>query len=157
MVLMEYTIRIKDVSPQQLVLARRKCSWAEWGAAIESLLRDVWARLNQLDSVTVGPAMARIHELDGTMLEVEAGFPVAEPLTATEGVEIGELPPGRAATTLHTGPYERLSEAAAALDEWVAREGLRVAAAPWFVFWVDPDQVDSPVDLRTELVLPIVE
>lgn len=157
MVLMEYTIRIKDVSPQQLVLARRKCSWADWGPAIEGLLRDVWTRLNQLESVTVGPAMARIHELDQKSLEVEAGFPVAEPLSATEGIEIGELAAGRAATTLHTGPYQRLSEAAAALDEWVAAEGLRVAAAPWFIFWVDPDQADSPGELRTELVLPIIE
>ena len=47
------------------------------GCPVESLLRDVWARLNQVESVTVGPAMARIYEIDEKTLEIEAGFPVA--------------------------------------------------------------------------------
>lgn len=152
---MNYSIRIKDVTPQQLVLARRRCAGAEWGALLEDLLRTVWARLNRYESVTVGPAMARIHELEANQVEVEAGFPVAEPIQIEPPFEIGHLGAGRAATTLHEGPYERLFDAAAALDDWVAGERIDVENAPWFIFWVDPDQAAQPGELRTELVLPI--
>lgn len=153
---MSYTIRIKDVTSQRIILARRRCSGAEWGAVLEDLLRGVWTRLNQLESVTVGPAMARIRELGGAALEVEAGFPIVEPVQIEAPFEVGQLAPGRAATTLHEGPYERLFDAAAALDEWVAVEKLAVEAAPWFIFWVDPDEAETPAALRTELVLPLL-
>lgn len=153
---MAYRFLIKDVAPQRLVMRRARASALDWGDALSSLFARVWEHLNRdYESVTVGPPMARLRPIDSTSLEIEAGFPVIESIDPPGEFAVGELAAGRAATTLHEGPYERLVEAFAALDRWMEAERLEPLEAPWMVFWATPDDVDHPSDLRTELVCPI--
>jgi len=47
------------------------------------------------------------------------------------GVSADTLPGGFVATTTHTGSYDKLSDAHAAVQQWIAAEGLASAGAPW--------------------------
>src|ERR1041384_1550586 len=127
---MPYRFLIKDVAPQRLVLRRARADAFDWGATLSDLLAGVWQFLNQHESVTGGPAMARFHEIDASTLEIEAGFPVAEPVQPSGDVFIDDLPACRAATTLHEGPYERLPEAHTSLAEWIAEQSLGTHGPP---------------------------
>jgi effector-binding domain-containing protein len=153
---MAYRFLIKDIAPQRLVVRRARTAAFEWGDTLSALFASVWDHLNTgFESVTVGPPMARFREIDAVTVEVEAGFPIAEPVAPQGDFVLVELRPGRAATTLHEGPYERLSEAQAGLEDWIAEQGLHVESTPWLIFWATPDDVDIPAELRTELVWPI--
>jgi effector-binding domain-containing protein len=57
-------------------------------------------------------------------LEVEAGFPVAAPVTDEGRVLAAVLPPGRYATLWHTGHPDGLLDATRTLLDWAARQGL---------------------------------
>jgi effector-binding domain-containing protein len=57
-------------------------------------------------------------------LDVEAGVPVAEPSQGDGEVSSGVLPAGRYATVTHTGPYEGLVDATAALLAWTDAQGV---------------------------------
>jgi RNA polymerase sigma-70 factor (ECF subfamily) len=57
-------------------------------------------------------------------LEVEAGFPVAAPVTGEGQVLAAVLPAGRYATLWHTGHPDGLAGATRTLLDWAAQQGL---------------------------------
>lgn len=153
-----YVVRVKQVTPQFMVVGRTQVAEADWAAAVEALLQDVWKFLNSFEDVRVGPAMARLIPMDSGGVLVEAGFPVAEQLDDVAPFLSAALPAGEAATLLLQGPYERLIEAKSALESWLESQKRRPAAecgAPWLIFWATPDDVNFPSELRTELVWPL--
>ena len=64
------------------------------------------------------------------------------------------MPGGPAATTIHTGPYDKLSDAYAAIEQWMEAEGLAAAGAPWESYVNDPADYPDPKDWKTEVFWP---
>jgi len=64
----------------------------------------------------------REHDVDA-----EAGFYLKEPVATSGRVQVYELEPTTVASTLHHGPYNRLSEAYDAVLRWVGGNGYNVA------------------------------
>lgn len=84
-----------------------------------------------------------------------AGLPVPGGLTGEGRIEIGELPGGALATTAHLGPYDKLSEAHAALRSWLAKEGRSPTGAPWESYVTDPTEQPDPEKWETRLFHPL--
>lgn len=151
---MSYSIRIKTLTPQRFVALRSTTLRENLSSTLSRLFEEMWAFLNRQESVTIGPAIARYHSYSD-LVDVEAGFPVNEVIEAPPPFLCGELPAGQAATTIHTGRYDGLVAAHAAVQDWLAENGRAPAGAPWEIYWVDPSHVESPLELRTEVVWPI--
>jgi DNA-binding transcriptional MerR regulator len=60
-------------------------------------------------------------------VDAEAGFYLHKPVPVGDGVRVYELPAVNAASIIHNGSYQRLSEAYDALLRWVASNGYQVA------------------------------
>ena len=63
-------------------------------------------------------------------LEVEAGFPVAAPVSGEDQVLAAVLPAGRYATLWHTGHPDGLPDTTRALLDWAAQQGLAWDVTP---------------------------
>ena len=81
---------------------------------------------------------------------------------ASRGAPVGEgdvvadmLPGGLVATTMHEGPYDRLTDAHAAIQQWVEEQGLKAAGAPWESYVTDPGECPDPKDWQTEVIWPL--
>jgi AraC family transcriptional regulator len=75
-----------------------------------------------------------------------------------EGEVLAErLPAGPAAVTIHSGPYDQLQAAYAALEEWIVANGFRPAGAPWEAYLNDPTDHPNPQDWKTEVSWPFGE
>jgi len=82
------------------------------------------------------------------------------PVTSHDGgsradVRADILPGGWVATTTHADVYEKLTEAHAAVQQWIETEGLTLAGAPWEVYITDPADYPNPKDWKTEIFWPI--
>ncbi len=93
---------------------------------------------------------------DMQALDIEFGFPVqsAEGLAALVASEpelqLAELPAGKAAVALHTGPYMQLEKTYTELTNWVKQQGLETSGICFERYIDDPDSV--PEDkLKTEV------
>jgi AraC family transcriptional regulator len=87
-------------------------------------------------------------------------MPVATlPAAANADAEIVPitLPGGFVAATTHTGPYDRLTEAHAAMQQWIESEGLKIAGPPWESYVTDPADYPDPKDWKTDLFWPVAE
>jgi len=72
-----------------------------------------------------GPPFFRSLVIDlARELEIEVGVPVAAPVREDDRVSAGAFPAGRYATALHTGPYDQLIDATAALLAWAEENGI---------------------------------
>jgi effector-binding domain-containing protein len=87
-------------------------------------------------------------------MDVEVAVPVAGWLRVAEDVDVRVLPAVEAVTTLHAGPYPRLSVAYRTLAEWAGEHGCALGGDPRETYLVGPDRA-APQGLRTEVAWPL--
>jgi effector-binding domain-containing protein len=99
----------------------------------------VGAALGMAHLEPAGPPFAKyaMHE-DGTW-DIEAGFPVIDPIEGNGDVEPGLLPGGTVATTVHQGSYDRLSDAYLAVQAFVEAGGMTPTGDAWESYLDEPD------------------
>ena len=153
---MPYSITTKQLSPQPVLVARRRVPRAGIAQAIGEALPLVFAYAQQNGIPIAGPPFARYPDMGPGLMTLDIGVPVAAPPQAS-GAEItaDTLPEGLAAVTTHTGPYDKLPEAIAALGEWIAGQGLIPAGGPWESYITDPGNYPDPQDWKTEVFWPV--
>lgn len=151
---MAYEIEIQGRAPQTTAAIRVATTQAEISAVLDRLFPEVWAELERQGVPAAGPPFARWHHFAADRVDLEAGFPVAAPVAGAGRIVAGALPGGRAAVTVHRGPYDTLTEAYHAIEAWAAREGQAAGAAPWEIYLTDPGATPDPTTWRTEVVWP---
>ncbi|WP_232664453.1 GyrI-like domain-containing protein [Pseudonocardia sp. TRM90224] len=78
-----------------------------------------------------GPPFFRYRVIDMEHeLEVEAGVPVAVPVTGEGDVVVDVLPPGRYVTLTHTGHPDELVDRTGQLLAWASEQGLELDVHP---------------------------
>lgn len=155
---MPYSITRKELSPQPVLVVRRRVKRSEIAATIAGVLGRVVQYAQQHGIALAGVPFMRCLEAGPGLLTIEPGMPVASSVTIAPGERevISEtLPGGPAATTIHAGPYERLPDAYAALEQWIEAQGLVLAGAPWECYVTDPADYPDPQDWRTEIFWPV--
>ena len=82
-------------------------------------------------------------------------MPIAVPVPGEGEIRGDTLPGDFVATTTHTGSYDKLSEAHAAVQVWMEEQGLVAAGAPWESYVTDPADYPDPAEWKTEIFWPV--
>jgi effector-binding domain-containing protein len=106
--------------------------------------------LAQVGVPITGPAVGLYTKHADGRFRVSAGFVVDDAFESDGTVELMRLPAGRVISTVHIGPYERLTETYDALQGFAARHHLVLnQEAMWEEYLsgreVDPEQVHTRV------------
>jgi AraC family transcriptional regulator len=158
---MEYTISKKEVPAQPVLVVRRRVRRAEIAATIAAELPRVFLHAQRRGFAIAGYPITRYLETSVGLVTLETGMRVSGhdgKWTAAEGegeVLAETLPGGLAAVTVHSGPYDQLQDAYAALEEWIAANGFRQRGAPWEAYLNDPGDYADPQDWKTEVCWPL--
>jgi AraC family transcriptional regulator len=158
---MEYSVSRKELKPQPVLVVRRRVRRAEIAATIAAEVPKVFLHAQQRGTAITGYPITRYLETSVGLVTLETGMRVAAhsgEWTAGEGggdVLAATLPGGPAAVTIHSGPYDQLQAAYAALEEWIAANGFRPAGAPWEAYLNDPADHPNPQDWKTEVCWPV--
>ena len=122
---------------------------------VGELLGEIFEFIQSQGQMPTGMPLMIYHEMDGGTLDLECALPVAKGVAGSGRIAAGELPATLAAVTTHVGPYDQLGEAWSNLTNWMAREGLEPAGAPWEVYVTDPGDEPDPAKWRTDIFFPI--
>lgn len=158
---MEYAISKKEVPAQPVLVVRRRVRRAEIAATIAGELPKVFLHAQQRGFAIAGYPITRYLETSVGLVTLETGMRVAAQdgrWTATEGeglVLAETLPGGLIAVTVHSGSYDQLQDAYAALEEWISANGFPSGGAPWEAYLNDPGDYADPQDWRTEVCWPL--
>jgi len=100
-----------------------------------------------------GYPFARSHPLLDGLVGVEAGFPVAHPISPHDLIEASVLPGGPAVVVMHTGPEEKIELAYQEVDDWLQSEKASASDDGWQIYHDLP--TCDHVHRRIEVVQPI--
>lgn len=104
-----------------------------------------------------GAPFGRYHSIKVDELDIEAGLPVAKAIAGKGDIKASELPGGKVVTTVHYGPYEKLSNTHEALQKWVSEKGYKPTGGVWESYTTDPSEEKDQSKWQTKLFLPIAE
>lgn len=122
---------IESRAGQPYVAIRTRVTMETLGTVVPPLNQEVFAWLGQQGAAPAGPPFWKYNVIDMARgLEVEAGAPVAQPLTGNGRVIAGVLPAGRYVTVRHVGAPETLADATASLLDWAADKSLAFDMSP---------------------------
>jgi AraC family transcriptional regulator len=155
---MAYSITKKQIPAQPALVVRRRIKPTEVAATLGEVLGHVFQYAQQNGIAMAGQPFTRYLEWGPGLWTIEAGLPVTantRETTSEANVRPDALPGGWVATATHTGPYDKLGEAHAAIQQWIEAEGLSSAGAPWEVYTTDPADFPDPKDWKTEVFWPI--
>jgi AraC family transcriptional regulator len=157
---MEYTISRQELVAQPVLVVRRRVRRAEIAATIGAEIPKVFIYAQQRGIAIAGYPITRYRETSISLVTLETGMRVTAGDGSWTGAE-GEgevlaetLPGGPAAVTIHSGPYEQLPAAYAALEEWIVANGFQPADAPWEAYLNDPADHPDPQEWKTEVCWP---
>jgi len=128
-------IEIVELAPQRAVTVRRTVAQADLGAFFMEIFPKLRGAIRAQGATPAGPRFARYYNGD------PAAF-------------VTKLPAGRAAKTLHIGPYHTLSQEYRRIEKWLAEEGHRPAEGPWESY-LDDESKTPEKHLRTEVYWPL--
>jgi hypothetical protein len=101
-----------------------------------------------------GSLFVRFHQV-GRVIVIEAGMPLAQPITPSGVVLASSLPGGPVLCCRYYGSLEELE----AIEDTMARRerihGLGAAGAPWVSYVVDRRDAVDEADRVTEVILPV--
>jgi effector-binding domain-containing protein len=149
-----YDVRAETREEQPTAVARANLAVDEIGPWLEKTYGALFGAVGKQAVSPAGPPFARYGPPGEGRFDVEAGFPVSAPVTDDEVVTPSTLPGGPVAVTTHTGPYDAVEPAYAALLAWVAQQGGHPSGAPWEVYLTDPREHPDPATWRTDVFLP---
>jgi len=158
---MEYSITKKEIPPQPVLVVRRRVKPSEISSVLADVLGRVFLCAQRNGIALAGQPFTRYIEWGPGLWTIESGLPVTAPVTihgaafAGDEVQSDTLPGGFVATTTHTGPYEALIDAHAAVQQWIEAQGLSASGAPWESYTTDPADYPDPKDWKTEIFWPL--
>lgn len=155
---------ILDANQQQSVGLRTVVPMSDLdiGAVFDEYATRLVTYLEQHDIQPVGAPYARYRQFGPEQVDIEIGVPVdadlddLRDLGADGVIGASELPGGRVARLLHSGPYDQLASAYQRLEGFIAENGASPAGAPWETYLVMPDAVGGDAAmLQTEVCWPV--
>jgi AraC-like DNA-binding protein/effector-binding domain-containing protein len=161
---MSYAISRKELSAQPVLVVQRRVKLSEIGLTLAEVLPRVFQHAQQTGAAIVGQPFTRYLEWGPGLVTIEAGIPVVpsgndshDGKSTSGGSEIVAacLPGGPVATVTHSGPYEMLAEAHAAIQQWIEAQGLSAAGPPWETYTTDPADYPDPQDWKTDVFWPL--
>lgn len=153
-------ITLVDVAPQCVVGIRKSGKYEE----IPDMIRTVYEYvLSQSTAISPGCPIFVMHETSEEeavkadlecAADIEIAVPVTEPLAPSGGIVCYELPGGRMARVVHTGPYQECGPTYERLFAWLAENGLEIAGPIREVYLNDPREVPE-AEILTEIFVPL--
>lgn len=115
----------------------------------------IFAHLARERIQPAGPPFLVASPPAGDRMHILVGVPTEGAANGSGDLRPGRLAGGRAAVSVHRGPYEQLAPVYDGLRAWLTAHGHVAAGPPREVYLNGPADVSGPADYLTELVWPI--
>jgi effector-binding domain-containing protein len=152
--MMSYQCEVQERAAQPAMSIRTRAPVGELGQVLGKSFAAIWQYLGELGEEPAGPPFAAYYNEDMQDLDVEIGFPVSRGLPGKDDIEASEIPGGKVATCLHTGPYSEIEQAYNALSRWMQDNGYEATGVAYEVYLNDPSETPSK-ELQTQIAFPL--
>jgi effector-binding domain-containing protein len=111
------------------------------------------AYLEKLGETVSDVPFVAYHNMDMQALDVEIGFPVANPLPEKGEIKSGLIPAGTRIFCLYRGPYGEMAPVYEEMQKWMGENGYVPAGPVYEHYYNGPEFPES--ELVTQIVMPV--
>lgn len=151
---MSYPIEILERPGQATASIRTRASVSELPVLMGQTFGKLMQYLGKIGAQPAGPPFTAYYNMDMQDLDIEIGFPVNEAVQGEGEIEAREIPGGKYASCLYTGPYDEFELPYNALTEWVEEKGKQVTGIAYEFYLNDPENT-PPEKLQTQILFPL--
>lgn len=148
---MTYKCEIVDQPAQATLSIRTTTSIKELPQALGRAYGAIGQYMAQLGEQPTGAPYAAYFTFEMENMDLEIGFPVGSSLPGKGEIQSGEIPAGKIAQCLYTGPYNKIEPAYNALTAYVEEQGYEATGVAYEFYLNDPGEV-APEELLTQIV-----
>ena len=151
---MTYEIKIKELPKRNTLSIRTRSSVQNLPQVIGESYGSIMQYLSELGGNPVGMPFVIFYNLDMQDLDIEIGFPVAKKFPDKDNVKASEISAGKYATTIHTGPYDKMEPAYNQMNQWIKDNGYEAIGWCIELYFNDPGEVGME-NAKTEIQFPL--
>lgn len=151
---MTHHCELLELQLQPTLSIRTRTPAAQLPAALGGAYQHIFEHIAAQGEVPAGAPFVAYYNMDMDNLDVEIGCPVSKSLPADGAAQMSEIPAGRYAATLFTGPYQEMSAAYDALTQWVQANKYEPTGVVYEIYLNEPGQVPDQ-DLQTQILFQL--
>ncbi|MCW5880337.1 MAG: GyrI-like domain-containing protein [Anaerolineae bacterium] len=151
---MSYQCELYEQAAQPTLSVRLRLPVQDLGATMGRVYPAIAQYLAELGEPMAGAPFAAYYNMDMADLDTEIGIPVARLLPGRDDIMPGEMPAGRVARCVYTGPYSGLRPAYDALGAFCAEQGVTPTGVAYEIYIDDPGEKPA-AELRTIVALAV--
>ena len=151
---MTYNCELVEQSPQPILSIRTTTTIKELPQELGKAYGAIGQYLGQLGEQPAGAPYAAYFNWDSKDFDVEIGFPVSGTFSEKDDIKSSEIPGGKLARCLYTGPYNKIEPAYNALTAWVKENGYEATGVAYEFYLNDPGETPQE-ELMTQIVFPL--
>jgi len=148
---MTYNCELVDQTAQPTLSIRTTTSIKELPQELGKAYGAIGQYMGELGEQPAGAPYAAYFTFSMESMDIEIGFPVANSLPGKGEIQSGEIPAGKVAQTIYTGPYNKIEPAYNALTAFVEQQGYEATGVAYEFYLNDPGEV-APEELLTQIV-----
>lgn len=152
---LELVVELRDLPAQDYLGKQFTATLAAVGPTVQQAFVELYACIGAAQATPIGPPFLMAGEPAGDTMEIEVCVPCSPVPEPAAGLHRGRLEACRAAVTVHRGPYEAIGPVYPRLFAWVTEHGHQPVGKPREVYLNGPDEVATPEQYLTELIVPI--
>lgn len=152
---MNYDISRQSIPESTFLHKKGRCSHADIATTLGPLLGAVFQHAITHGLELRSPPTTLYQAWGPGMVTIHAGLMVAAAANLPDAMFVETLPACEAAVAIHTGPYDGLADAHAAIEQFLAEQGLAKAGPPREVYLTDPGEVPDPAQWKTQIIWPV--
>ncbi len=152
---MSITCEIKEQILQPVLSKRFRTPVEKLPEMLGETYREIVQFLTISGKQPAGPAFAAYYNMDMADLDVEAGFILTSELEGEGEIVSRQLPGGRMATCLHTGPFTEMEPTYDSLFKWIKDNGHEATGVTYEMYLNGPPDT-PPEEYKTQILTPLI-
>jgi effector-binding domain-containing protein len=138
------------------IIIRTKTTYKDLPDTIGASYGKILEYLKELETEPAGAPFVAYFNMDMEKLEVGIGFPVSKSLPRKDDLRSMDIPRGKYASYVFTGPYSEIKKGFGILTEWVKENDLNPSKeVAYEIYLNDPGEV-PPEKLETQILFPLI-
>lgn len=147
---MSYDCEILEQDAQLVLSIRTKTSVQQRPQLLGESYMKIMQYLGEQGEAPAGAPFAGYFNMDMQNMDVEIGIPISKDLPEKGEIKVGEIPAGKYAVCIYTGPYDKIEPAYTTLTQWVNENGYEASGIAYELYIDDPG-VTPPEELKTQI------
>ena len=151
---MSYHCNVVIQAAQKVLSVRTRSPVQDLPDLIGKTYQEIYHHMMDNGANPSGVPFVGYFNMDMNDLDIEIGFPVSDNVPEKGNIKMSEIPSGKFASTIYTGPYSGLESAYNALMKWM-EENDYTGTGIGYEFYLNDPQETPENELQTKILFEL--